>query len=101
MGTRWSKSGPSTSGAGERQQGDRGRRVVVLVGWARRQPGVGMIRSVRSVALVVILSALALGAPQLAARADTLPTVASGGGSSSGWAAIAWTVGPGAQGSAT
>ena len=60
-----------------------------------------MIRSVRSVALVVILSALALGAPQVAARADTVPMVASGGGPSSGWVAIAWTVGRSAQGSVT
>lgn len=60
-----------------------------------------MIRSVRSVALVVILTALALGAPQFAAHADTLPTVASGGGPSSGWVAIKWTVGSGAHGSVT
>ena len=60
-----------------------------------------MIRSVRSVALVVTMSALALGGPQFAARADSLPTVASGGGPSSGWTAIAWTLGRGAQGSLT
>jgi hypothetical protein len=60
-----------------------------------------MIRTVRSVAVLGILSTLALGAPQIAARADTLPTVASGGGPSSGWSAIEWTVGSGAQGSVT
>ncbi|HZQ85626.1 MAG TPA: hypothetical protein VFA83_12345 [Acidimicrobiales bacterium] len=60
-----------------------------------------MIRTVRSVVVLVMLSALALGGPQVAARADTLPTVASGGGPSSGWAAIEWTLGSGAQGSLT
>jgi hypothetical protein len=51
--------------------------------------------------VLVMLSAVALGAPQIAARADTLPTVAAGGGPSSGWVAIAWNVGSGAQGSLT
>lgn len=60
-----------------------------------------MIRTVRSVAVLVILSALALGGPQVAARADTLPTIASGGGPSSGWVAIAWNMSSGAQGSLT
>jgi len=60
-----------------------------------------MFRGVRSVALLLMLFALAVGAPQTAAHADTLPTVASGGGPSSGWVAIKWTVRSGAQGSVT
>ena len=60
------------------------------------------MRRVRSVVLLVIVSVVAAGtAIQVPARADTLPTVASGGGPSSGWAAIEWSITSGAQGSLT
>ena len=60
------------------------------------------MRRVRSVVLLVIVSAVAAGAAiQVPARADTLPTVASGGWRGSGWVAIEFSIASGAQGSLT
>lgn len=50
------------------------------------------------IGLVVLLAAFAPLVIRTAARADTLPVVASGGGPGHGWAAIEWTNAPGAQG---
>ena len=61
-----------------------------------------MTRRVRFFVLPVILSVVAAGAAiQVRARADTLPTVASGGWRGSGWVAIEFSVASGAQGSLT
>src|SRR5438445_89860 len=62
----------------------------------------GIVRRVRCGVLLVIVSVVAAGAAiQVPARADAPPTVASGGGPSSGWVAIEWSIASGAQGSLT
>jgi len=50
---------------------------------------------------VVIVAALVGSMAQATARADTLPTIASGGGPSHGWVAIKFTNTAGAQGAVT
>src|SRR5947209_15827141 len=67
-----------------------------------RTTGGRMMRKVR--AAVVLAIALVMGAgtfAQVAARADTLPTVASGGWRGSGWVGIEFSIASGAQGSLT
>src|SRR5437868_8260139 len=60
-----------------------------------------MMRRVRSVVLLVVVLVAAGAAIQVRARADTLPTVASGGWRGSGCVAIEVAIASGAQGSLT